>query len=240
METVMEIRFTRMQNMGPDFGIAENLCWPSTLVNDPGYALLRDDPWYRQGNNRGANTQYYDKEPLARFTDGKINQYTWGWTSPYTSGNSNSSPNPDSDGDTEMPDVPDDEDPSFPGGRRSLEDLETFKRSPNELVIHEGKFYARAYQRGLFDDLGLLKCEDQHCQREMGELGFASLPVAHETAMIPAVAEAFATAVTTDSSTEPSGSEFALDVPAKASDAVKSVITPALKHPHYHHRHHRM
>jgi hypothetical protein len=242
METVMDIRFTKMEKMGPDFGISENLCWPSTLVNDPGFALLTNDPWYRQGNNRGAYTQYYDQEPLAQFTNGKINQYTWGWTSPYTSGNSNSAPDTDSDGDTEMPDAPpsddEDNDPSFPGGRRSLEDLDTFKRSPNELVIHEGNSTREPTKEELLDDLGLLKCEDQHCQREMEELGFASLPVVHETATIPAVAEAVATAVTTGASPDASGSEFALEVPLKVSDAVKSMITPAPRHPHYHHSHH--
>lgn len=26
-------------------GLSENLCWPITLVNDPGFALLADDPY---------------------------------------------------------------------------------------------------------------------------------------------------------------------------------------------------
>jgi hypothetical protein len=141
-----------------------------------------------------------------------------------------------------MPDAPpsddEDDDPSFPGGRRSLEDLDTFKRSPNELVIYEGNSTREPTKEELFSDLGLLKCEDQHCQQEMEELGYASLPVVHETATVPARAEAVATAIVTGSSPEASGSEFALDAPARVSDAVKSVITPPPRPPHRHHRHH--
>ncbi|KAF3048602.1 hypothetical protein E8E11_009397 [Didymella keratinophila] len=141
-----------------------------------------------------------------------------------------------------MPDVPDDDDadPSFPGGRRSLEDLDTFKRSPKNPVIHEGNCTCEPTKEEVFGDLGLLKCDDQHCQREMEELGYVSLPIVHETATMPAAAEAVATAVTTGSLPEAGGSEFALDVPAKVSDAVKSVITPAPRHPHYHYRHHHV
>ena len=58
-ETVVYIRFTKIEEMGQISGISENLCWPSTLVNDPGSALLTDYTWYGQGNNRGAYTQYY-------------------------------------------------------------------------------------------------------------------------------------------------------------------------------------
>jgi hypothetical protein len=91
METVMDILFKKMETMRPDFSMPENLCWPSTLVNDTGFALLTDNPWYWLGNNRGAYTLCYDWEPLARFTDGKINQYTREKISlPNTSGNSKS------------------------------------------------------------------------------------------------------------------------------------------------------
>ncbi|GJC97768.1 hypothetical protein ColKHC_06594 [Colletotrichum higginsianum] len=44
METVLSIQFANMGNMPPDFGITANPCWPRTLVNDPGFALLKDDP----------------------------------------------------------------------------------------------------------------------------------------------------------------------------------------------------
>lgn len=145
-----------------------------------------------------------------------------------------------------MPDAPDDEDddPSFPGGRRSLDDLDNFQRSPGELVIHEGNSTRRPTDEELFEELGFLKCEDRDCQREMEELGYASLPVVHETATSPATVEAVATASTTGISPEASDSEagaslsYALEVPAAVSNAVKSIITPAPRHPHYHHRHH--
>lgn len=41
----LSIQFNAYPNQ-PDFGITANPCWPSTLVNDPGFALLNSDPWY--------------------------------------------------------------------------------------------------------------------------------------------------------------------------------------------------
>ncbi|OAA79642.1 hypothetical protein LEL_03128 [Akanthomyces lecanii RCEF 1005] len=36
-----------------DAGLTENPCWPSTLVDDPGFALNANDPWYQESPNRG-------------------------------------------------------------------------------------------------------------------------------------------------------------------------------------------
>ncbi|KAK2043721.1 hypothetical protein LZ31DRAFT_566401 [Colletotrichum somersetense] len=179
METIIDIQFTRMGNMPPDFGITANPCWPKTLVDDPGFALLTNDPWYRQGNNRGAFTQFYDDEPGPQFTNGK--------------------------------------------------------RSPAELVIREGNSTRRPTAEELFEDLDLLRCTDQHCQREMEELGYASLPVIRETATSPAPAEAVATPSITGSSPEasievPASLSYALEVAAEISDAARSIITPAPRH----------
>ncbi|KAL8831396.1 MAG: hypothetical protein Q9170_005310 [Blastenia crenularia] len=41
----LSIQFPGYPNQ-PDDGLTANPCWPSTLVNDPGFALLTDDPWY--------------------------------------------------------------------------------------------------------------------------------------------------------------------------------------------------
>ncbi|KAK1565968.1 LOW QUALITY PROTEIN: uncharacterized protein LY79DRAFT_595175 [Colletotrichum navitas] len=180
METINDIQFTRMGNMPPDFGITTNPCWPKTLVDDPGFALLTNDSWYRQGNNRGAFIQFYDDEPGPQFTNGKVNH--------------------------------------FPG-RRALDELDHGKRSPAELVIREGNSTRRP----------------THCQREMEELGYASLPVIRETATSPATAEAVATPSITGSFPEasievPASLSYALEVAAEISDAARSIITPAPGH----------
>jgi hypothetical protein len=83
---------------------------------------------------------------------------------------------------------------SFTGGRCSLEDLDNFIRLSDEFVIHEVNSTCELSKEGPFDYLGLLKCEAQHRRREMEELGFACLPVVHETATRYAVAEALAMA----------------------------------------------
>lgn len=41
----LHIRFDAYPNQ-PDFGLTANPCWPRTLINDPGFALLNSDPWY--------------------------------------------------------------------------------------------------------------------------------------------------------------------------------------------------
>ncbi|KAH0437120.1 glycosyl hydrolase family 18 [Colletotrichum camelliae] len=237
METVIDIQFTNMGNMPPDFGITANPCWPKTLVNDPGFALLTDDPWYRQGTDRDEFIEYYEDEPGTQFTNGKVNKYSWGYTKPRGTGNNNNNnPPSDDDSDTDMPDPSDDDDddPSFPG-RRALDEFDNGNRSPGDLVIREGNSTRRPTSEELFEDLGLLRCEDQHCQREMEELGYASLPVVRETATSPAMAEAVATPSITGSSPEatievPASLSYALEVAAEVSDAARSIITPAPRH----------
>ena len=43
--STVSIRFDNYPKQ-PDDGLTDNPCWPSTLVDDPGFALLVDDPWY--------------------------------------------------------------------------------------------------------------------------------------------------------------------------------------------------
>lgn len=39
--TVFRLSFTNMPS-DPDHGISANKCWPSTLVDDPGFALINE------------------------------------------------------------------------------------------------------------------------------------------------------------------------------------------------------
>lgn len=43
--STVHINFVRMPGFADD-GLTENPCWPSTVIDDPGFALLTDDPWY--------------------------------------------------------------------------------------------------------------------------------------------------------------------------------------------------
>ena len=65
--STVTISFNAMPAQADD-GITANPCWPSTLVDDPGFALLTDDPWYfAPGNDqrRLANRAYANPPPLA-------------------------------------------------------------------------------------------------------------------------------------------------------------------------------
>ena len=65
--STVKIKFNAYPN-DPDWGITANLCWPSTLTNDPGFALLTDDHWYFDPVNnqrRQANGAYARPPPLA-------------------------------------------------------------------------------------------------------------------------------------------------------------------------------
>lgn len=64
----VSIRFDAYPNQ-PDFGLTANPCWPSTLVDDPGFALLNSDLWYHDGLNdqrhQTALANYPNPPPLA-------------------------------------------------------------------------------------------------------------------------------------------------------------------------------
>jgi chitinase len=67
-----------------DDGMTENLCYPSTLIDDPGFALLTDDKWY---NAHPIDKQYrgeYAAPPIDIVTQGKVNNPGWNkrWTDP--------------------------------------------------------------------------------------------------------------------------------------------------------------
>jgi chitinase len=60
-----------------DDGLSENRCWPSTLVpGDPGFALLTNDPWYRNNPNAAINTVLYSAAPPKGVTSGKTKYRT--------------------------------------------------------------------------------------------------------------------------------------------------------------------
>ena len=43
---MLSMEFEDVPNFS-DYGITENLCWPSTLINDLGFALLLADKGYK-------------------------------------------------------------------------------------------------------------------------------------------------------------------------------------------------
>lgn len=63
----VEIRFDAYPDR-LDFGLTDNPCWPSTLIDDPGFALLTSDVWYLGATNadrRQYTRQYRDVPPQA-------------------------------------------------------------------------------------------------------------------------------------------------------------------------------
>lgn len=64
--STMSIRFDNYPH-DPDFGLTVNPCWPSTLVDDPGFALLNSDEWYLDypQRQRTAIISYPQPPPLA-------------------------------------------------------------------------------------------------------------------------------------------------------------------------------
>lgn len=241
LETVIDIRFKNMGNMGRDWGLWDNVCWPEQLVtDDPGYALLTDDPWYTP--SRKTHIKKYAHPPDSSYTNGKTNRPTWGYTKPRNTNNNGggSTPDPDSDSDTSMPDVDDEDgDPSYGGWRRALQEMDNGNISPSDLTIDDGNSTRRPTEEEIFHDLGLLKCEGDHCEKEMEELGFASLPVDKVLATSPATAEAAPTTSTGEAAADATGRGLSeslaqvSEMTAQVVDAVSSVITPAPR-PHRH------
>ena len=73
--SVLALDFANMQALAEN-GVPANPCYPSTLIDDPGFALLWDDKWY---DNRPLAGNYfptasYAPPPLARVTQGKQNK----------------------------------------------------------------------------------------------------------------------------------------------------------------------
>lgn len=79
VDVVMVLKFDHMPVIR-DAGLTDNPCWPSTLVDDPGFALNANDPWYQESPNRGKRMykKFYSYPPEAQFTQGKVNQPGWG------------------------------------------------------------------------------------------------------------------------------------------------------------------
>lgn len=63
---------------GDPWGVRANACWPSTLTNDPGFALFPEDPWYdsHQQLRRSGRASYHTTSAFA-VTNGKVNQPGW-------------------------------------------------------------------------------------------------------------------------------------------------------------------
>ncbi|OBT76329.1 hypothetical protein VF21_03328 [Pseudogymnoascus sp. 05NY08] len=67
-----------------DAGMAENLCYPSVLVDDPGFALLTNDKYYNAHLEDKAYNRVYADEPVGIVTAGHVNNPGWNkrWTDP--------------------------------------------------------------------------------------------------------------------------------------------------------------
>ncbi|XXG95828.1 hypothetical protein Hte_002099 [Hypoxylon texense] len=52
-----------------DDGLEENPCYPKALINDPGWALLTDDEWYKDHSTRAQNMANYRKAPSQTMVD---------------------------------------------------------------------------------------------------------------------------------------------------------------------------
>lgn len=65
--STVSISFINFPN-DPDWGLTANPCWPSTLVDDPGFALLTGDPWYFDYPQRDATKKAYAIPPPLALT----------------------------------------------------------------------------------------------------------------------------------------------------------------------------
>ncbi|KAI4094078.1 MAG: hypothetical protein L6R37_007315 [Teloschistes peruensis] len=65
--STLRIEFPNYPNQ-PDDGLTANPCWPSTLINDPGFALLTDDPWYIHNPQYAQNIHLYPNPPPPAYT----------------------------------------------------------------------------------------------------------------------------------------------------------------------------
>jgi chitinase len=69
---VLSLDFANMP-LYPDDGITQNPCWPSALIDDPGFALLLQDPWYNSHENaRLEGLSFYSDPPGIFYTEGKV------------------------------------------------------------------------------------------------------------------------------------------------------------------------
>lgn len=63
------------RNVPADYATSENPCWPKTLIDDPGFAFLTQDPWYDHYADKSTSSlvridSIYEKDPGA-YTQGK-------------------------------------------------------------------------------------------------------------------------------------------------------------------------
>jgi len=69
--SVLDLQFDLMPGL-TNYGLVENPCYPLTLVNGPGFALLYEDPYYfARPNDCSYAEDYYPDPPPAAVTQGK-------------------------------------------------------------------------------------------------------------------------------------------------------------------------
>lgn len=66
-------------DVGDEYGLSANPCWPSSLIDDPGWALLTNDAWYddHPASKAVIAGGLYAFSPPASYTSGKINRQHW-------------------------------------------------------------------------------------------------------------------------------------------------------------------
>ncbi|TQN72845.1 hypothetical protein CSHISOI_02596 [Colletotrichum shisoi] len=62
-----------MPNLADD-GIPDNPCYPKTLIDDPGLALMTNDPWYNAHPASKRNPRLYRNGPGANIIAGQTNR----------------------------------------------------------------------------------------------------------------------------------------------------------------------
>ncbi len=139
------------------FGLQMNPCWPQAILpNDPGFALLTNDPWYTKlGHVPNPDTRpQYSKQPT---DDMKKAAEVWNKDNPGGAGDKHGANTP--------PAVPDDANnkkPNPPGGghKRDLEMLD------DGLAIRELNTTRRLTEEEVKRDVEVINCADRKCSKE--------------------------------------------------------------------------
>lgn len=144
---VLDLQFN---NMVPDpYGLSsliQNPCWPSTLYNDPGFALMTEDYFYdaQPANLRAFAHASFPNPPQPAITQGKVNQPGW---------------NRVKRGGLEF------ESSGAPGAGWA---------DPDEIVVVGVNSTRKATPDELYSYFGLVRCTEEGCVREQQALGVES------------------------------------------------------------------
>lgn len=142
---VLDLRFAGLPNNPLDpYGLIANPCWPSVLINDPGFALMTEDPYY-DGLARAAASAYaetnYPHPPPSAVTQNAVNRPGWNKIKREKSG--------------------------FVDDDNSLID-------PEDIIIIDANSTRKATPEELYSHFGLVQCAEEGCVKEQEALGIES------------------------------------------------------------------